>query len=696
MILTYYILNGVLLASAFLGFRLKGNEKRFSVWLLRALMMIPLLAAEYFCMVHFPDPALVGILGFSECLFALIWMGAAFWMHQAAESIREAKGLVIGIEILVGFGLLILTVFYSIWPNAALGADGAIHFQRGYLFLGSHLFLLVSMVFMAWRLETFWRILTPAQRWGYKFLVAGSYLVCGALGWAVSYRLTYHTMAKDHVHLLGWLLLISWTMMMYAVARHRLLNRKLFISRKVVYAFVAPMAFGLYLILIGVVVLIMRMSDLPFPVVLRWLLWIGGGVALGVMALSGSVRHRVKYFISTHFYTNKYEYRDEWLAFSRLLQGALTEMEVVDALQQVMTKSMYTNIMAIWLGDDVLGFRLGFHKGLGIGSVEVYELAGDAPVVAYLKTHPRYYEDDPALRQDDAGRHAFFPDLNIVLLEPLAIGDQMVGILGIGPEFTGGRYGQDDFDLLAALGTQAASSILAARMAEQLAKNRQQEAWDVMAAFILHDVKNAASMLSLIRQNAPGHLDDPAFQGDLLEAIDDAIKRMDKVQGRLSSLRQDIMPLFQEVDLTQQLNECLYRLEKRLPGLVVNFYRPETRVTIKTDTDLLTRVLENLLLNALEAGGTGTTVTISIRRREAAVEILFEDDGPGIPESLLPSAVFEPFKTTKPKGSGIGLWQARRVAAILGGNLFAENRSMGGARFVLRLSGSDTVEKLDA
>lgn len=693
MIVTYYVLNVALLLSAISGFQLKGNEKRFSVWLLRSLMIIPLLAAEYFHMVYLPDPAMLRLLALTECLFALIWIATAFWMHQAAESIREARSMAIGAEIIAGLALLGVTLFSGIWPNASLGADGAIHFERGHLFLGAHLFLLVSMVIMAWRLETFWRILTPTQRWGYKFLVVGSYLTCGALGWAVSYRLTYHTMARDHIHLLAWLMIISWAMMMYAVARHRLLNRKLFISRKVVYAFVAPMAFGLYLILIGVVVLIMRMSDLPFPVVLRWLLWIVGGVALGVMALSGRVRHRVKYFISTHFYTNKYEYRDEWLAFSRLLQGALTEMEVVDALQEVMTKSMYTNIMAIWLGNGDQGFRLAFHKGLGISSVEVYELNGDAPVVDYLKNHPRYYEDDPGLRHEGEAKPKFFTDLNIVLLEPLTIGDQMVGILGIGPEFTGGRYGQDDFDLLAALGTQAASAILAARMAEQLAKNRQQEAWDVMAAFILHDVKNAASMLSLIRQNAPGHLNDPEFQEDLLGAVDDAIKRMDKVQGRLSSLRQDITPRFQDVDLTQQLNECLYRLEKRLPGLIVNFYRPEEAVTVRTDTDLLTRLLENLLLNALEAGGTGTTVTITIQSRQEVVDILFEDDGPGIPESLLPDVIFEPFKTTKPKGSGIGLWQARRVTAILGGKLSAENRPKGGARFSLRLTRESVTER---
>ena len=58
----------------------------------------------------------------------------------------------------------------------------------------------------------------------------------------------------------------------------------------------------------------------------------------------------------------------------------------------------------------------------------------------------------------------------------MTVGEKMLGIVGLGPEFTGGRYGQDDFDLLSALSTQAASALLARpRMAESAARNRQQE-----------------------------------------------------------------------------------------------------------------------------------------------------------------------------------------------------------------------------
>ena len=68
---------------------------------------------------------------------------------------------------------------------------------------------------------------------------------------------------------------------------------------------------------------------------------------------------------------------------------------------------------------------------------------------------------------------------------------------------------------------------------------------------------------------------------------------------------------------------------------------------------------------------------------QAIIEIT--DNGRGIAVDLLPDALFEPFKTTKSKGTGIGLWQVKRLAASLRGSVSAENRLEGGARFIVKL-----------
>ncbi|MCK5544201.1 MAG: hypothetical protein KAI35_03225, partial [Desulfobulbaceae bacterium] len=253
-------------------------------------------------------------------------------------------------------------------------------------------------------------------------------------------------------------------------------------------------------------------------------------------------------------------------------------------------------------------------------------------------------------------------------------------------------YGYDDFDLLTVLGNQTASALMAVRNAEKLAHTRERRAWNRLSAFILHDIKNAATMLSLLRENAPEHIHEPEFQRDMLELADDALRRMGRVERRLRTLKDEITPVRQNLELGRFLQVCCRRIVTKLASMETNI-ECKSKMQVNTDPELLFSILENLLLNAFEARGEGTIVQIRTGRddddRQAVVEII--DNGPGIAEELLPNVLFEPFKTSKDGGSGIGLLQVKRMAASLGGSVSAENSPQGGARFVIRLPLSEGV-----
>ena len=193
-------------------------------------------------------------------------------------------------------------------------------------------------------------------------------------------------------------------------------------------------------------------------------------------------------------------------------------------------------------------------------------------------------------------------------------------------------------------------------------------------------------MLSLARENAPDHIQDPEFQQDLLEAVDDALRRMDRVHERLSMLKGEITPVWQDLELSRFLKNGCRLLGKKLGAMKIAL-DCRTGIQAHTDPILLSRILENLLLNALESGGDGTVVRIKVSNDDDQGQTVIEitDNGPGIPEHLLPNELFEPFKTTKPKGTGIGLWQVERLVTSLKGSIAAENAAEGGARFVVRL-----------
>ena len=97
------------------------------------------------------------------------------------------------------------------------------------------------------------------------------------------------------------------------------------------------------------------------------------------------------------------------------------------------------------------------------------------------------------------------------------------------------------------------------------------------------------------------------------------------------------------------------------------------------DADAVGRVLSNLIRNAIEAAP-AVRMRIVASLRSGALELLVEDDGPGVPQDVAQTA-FEPFVSTKERGTGLGLALSARVLSYLGGDLRLLNPGEPGARF---------------
>ncbi len=682
-------LNLILLVGGMVSFRLKSEERELAFSVVRSLASLPILIAGYVHFGHAPTESALRLVMSSEVLLSCTWLFMSLRLYRIASESGIWASRCSHAETVLMASLLASYFLLGFNPPRMHMGKGFLSFELGGGIYIASLIVVLNMLATAWRMEAFWRMLPSVSRWEYKLFLVGSYMVCGVMVWTASYRVTYLQVSADHVAFVTLLLMVAWIVVCYAVARHRLLNRRIFVSRKVVYSFVAPTILGFYLFSLGFASLLMRIFGWTLSDTLFWMGFALGLVAAVVFLLSGRLRRRVHFFISTHFYINKYEYRDEWLALSKLLQGAFSAAEIARALSQVLTDSLYTANIRIWLGDEGSGYDAVSVSELAVTASDTAHVGADHPLVEYLKTHEHLYLEEREVAKEERYllenvRQTFSP-IGLVLFTPLSAGGKLIGFVGIGSEFTGGQYGKDDYDLLIALGSQAASSLLAVRMGEELARARQQEVWESLSHFVLHDLKNSATMLSLIRQNADAHLQHPEFQADMLEAIDNALRRMRRVQERLTAFSSEITPKWQKLDAADFLRRFAEDMSKRLKDLKIS-HTCANGLGIDSDPEFLSQVLENLLINSMESGGPGTKVCLDISSHgEHAILIQVADNGPGISTELLPDAVFDPFVTTKPKGTGVGLWQAKKIVSRLGGAIAAENRLEGGARFRIRL-----------
>ncbi|BHH81960.1 XrtA/PEP-CTERM system histidine kinase PrsK [Desulforhopalus sp. 52FAK] len=698
MIIVFYGLNIVLFLSTFLHFRKKNDDGHLAISLVQALFFLPLLASEYLYFAYHFYYQTGELIFFSEAVFILIWLSLAKRLRQNLETPETAIKNNFLFEILSGSFFLILTgyiietqlIFEFFATNIGLPKYGAVYCLS--------ILVLFIVLYSSWKIEEFWRSMRKAERWRYKFLIVGSFLICGVLAWSSSYRLTYMVVYKEHFLLLFTLLCLGWAMMVYDVTNNRLLNRKIFISRKAVYSFVFPTLLAVYFLAFGFISLVMNMFSLEMSFVIKWLLVVTGIVGVMLFGFSGKIRRRAHFFISTHFYTNKYEYRDEWLHLSESLEGAQTEEEVVQALHIILQESLYTAEIFIWLGDseNSQDFKLVSSPG-DFKDRDITTIRSGGILVNHLKENSYFYLDEKEQLAEwkevkDQNRD-LMESLQLKIITPISINNHICGLIGLGAEYTGGEYSYDDFDLLSALGSQTAATLLAIRMAEKLAKAREEQAWNKLSAFVLHDIKNAATMLSLLQANAPEHIHEPEFQKDMLELVDDTLKRMKRVEERLIALKDEKTPDLQTVQLKPVLSECIQRMEKRLPHIEFHIESNEN-LHVFCDPILLNSIMENLLLNASQAQGNRGDVQIKTQMNtmQDSVNIEILDDGPGINESLLPEALFEPFKTTKEGGSGIGLWQVKKLISNMRGTIQAENIPEKGAKFTIQLLSKSSVE----
>jgi len=222
---------------------------------------------------------------------------------------------------------------------------------------------------------------------------------------------------------------------------------------------------------------------------------------------------------------------------------------------------------------------------------------------------------------------------------------------------------------------------------EQLRRAEKLSSLGEMAAVLAHEIRNP---LGSIRGTAEILRDDYPPGSQKHEFIEIQIKETERlnnvVEDFLKMARQQPFDM-KSCSITEEL-ETIVKLTENLArerGItLLPEFRNSGKITTRGDGEKLRQAFLNIVNNGLQATLPGGTVSIDIRMKENAAEIIFRDNGSGIDSSII-NRVFEPFFTTKADGTGLGLAVSRKIIEGHGGSLKIESEPGKGTTVVVSL-----------
>jgi putative PEP-CTERM system histidine kinase len=528
---------------------------------------------------------------------------------------------------------------------------------------------------------------TPWEhRWGVKFL-------CLGIGGLFAYDFYFYADALlfKRLDVNVWLArgavnALVVPLLAVSAARNPQWSFDLFVSRKIVFHTTSLVAAGIYLLVMSLAGYYIRLYGGDWSSFFQSVFFFGAALVLVILLFSGYFRSRVKVFINKHFFSYKYDYREEWLHLIRVLSGDVLKATLAERIVFALGELVDSPAGALWLCTEDSGCE---HERSWNLREELLDKRGDFTHLCAFLAARRWivnldeYESDPELYEGLTFPPWLEESKRLWLIVPLLHEDELVGFVILERPRTPQQLNWETLDLLKTAASQAASYLALENAAKALADARQFEGFNRLSAFVVHDLKNVIAQLSLVARNAERHKDNPAFMEDAVATVRNSVDKMSRLLGQLRSA----MPgqRFDRVDVRAVLREAVAERAHQAPQphLVVETIGD---TVVYADRDRLIAVVGHIIQNAQEATPASGMVTVRLRQAGQQAEIEVSDSGVGMDAAFIRDRLFKPFDSTKGlTGMGIGAYECREFVRTLGGRVDVSSSPGQGTRFSMIL-----------
>jgi putative PEP-CTERM system histidine kinase len=434
--------------------------------------------------------------------------------------------------------------------------------------------------------------------------------------------------------------------------------------------------------------------------VARWLSFAGGdyarllglsfltiACALAILLLpSRRLRGWFKVTLAKHLFQHRYDYREEWLRFTRTIGSGGAEAlplgeRVVQAIADIAECPAGLLLAPSDYGELTLAARWHWP-------------AADVPAVAFDTAGVAFFEregfivhmDDLRGGRNERGEARVVPEWLVHeprawALVPLLHYERLVGMVVLARPPVPRQLDWEDFDLLRVVGQQVASYLAENAGQEALAEASRFDDFHRRIAFVMHDIKNLASQLSLLARNAELHADKPAFRDDMLVTLRNSADKLNALLARLSRYGAGVIDKLDRVPILEVAQSVAERFRTGHPVVLGECLD----ASVIANRDALEQVLVHLIQNAIDASAANRPVYLSIVAEGVHARFDVVDSGTGMSPDFVRTKLFKPFVSSKPAGFGIGAYEARELVQAMRGRLEVESREGLGSRFTVRL-----------
>lgn len=606
--------------------------------------------------------------------------------ENAREFIRRWRWLLVAAFILP-VGLAVLFPGSLTLPGYSHQSPGlSAHFDLGWLGAVRILLLLIGAILILMNLERTFRASIGMIRWRIKFMLMGVGVLFVIRLFTASQALLYHKFDLSLDGLNSGALLVAAVLILRSLFRTEPLAMSVHPSQSVLQGSLTVLLVGIYLLLVGAMASLVTYFGGDDSFALKAFLVLVALVCLAVLLQSDRVNLHLRRFVSRHFKRPLHDYQTVWSRFTEGTASHVEQKEFCEAVVKLLADIFKSLSVTLWLVDDRRN-ELNFAASTSLSAERARELKPDAAetslVIGQLREHIDPVDIERSADVWATSLQRCHPDKfhkgGSRVCVPIVSRGEVLALIILGDRVGGVPFTLQDFDLLKSIGEHVTSGLLNVRLSQSLLQAREHEAFQTMAAFFVHDLKNAAASLSLMLENLPAHFDDPEFREDALRGVGKSVGHINHLISRLGELRQELKIQAKEADLNEIVAGALSGFDKQTGFVIEAELQPMPKILV--DGEQFAKVLTNLVLNAREAGNGKGCLRVSTARTGAWAVLTAADNGCGMTEEFLTRSLFRPFQTTKKNGLGIGMFQSKMIVEAHGGRIAVESTAGQGSTF---------------